>query len=126
MSDAQTRADRQFAPIAAELRAHQEREVARADFSGFADRVLARVQAEQPVPFWEKARVWLRESLTFHPVRMALAAAAALAIAVGGPAALLAPAPGSGVSLSELDFGPRGGVVFQAEDTTVIWIGDTQ
>lgn len=110
-----------------ELRLHVARQVAQADFSGFADRVLARVRAERPVPLVEKARVWLREALTFHPLRMALAAAAAVAVLVGGPAALMSRTPGAGLLVSELDFGPSGGMVYQtADDTTVIWIGSPE
>ncbi|MGZ6143039.1 MAG: anti-sigma factor family protein [Myxococcales bacterium] len=103
-----------------------------ADFAGFADKVMARVQAgERPAPF----SVWGREMWGAHHRAFtavggfAVAACMALAVLFVQPAAppdegaLLADA--SGPQVEQVDFGTHDGAVLQLpHDTTVIWMSE--
>jgi anti-sigma factor RsiW len=107
---------------------------AQVDFSGFADRVMARIEKDRkgaPLSAWG-SELWgaHRGMLTAFT---GLAAAACMALAVflspartsdaDDDAALLADA--SGPQVEEVDFGTHDGAVLQLpRDTTVIWMSD--
>jgi anti-sigma factor RsiW len=127
--------DRQ-ALLAAQAQAIRERlQSAPADFSGFADKVMARVREEKKLGAGEHLRVWGSEMWGAHRGAFAaasgLAAAACLALAslLSPPAAqepggtLLAEA--SLPQFEQLDFGSHDGAVLQLRnETAVIWLSE--
>ena len=129
--------DRQalLAAQAAAVRERLEARGAQADFSGFADKVLARAQAEQQMRGMEHLRVWGGEMWGAHRrtigAASGLAAAACLAVAVlFTPPAADAPeetllADASLPQIEEVDFGSHDGAVTQLGDKTpVIWLSE--
>jgi anti-sigma factor RsiW len=123
-----------LALIAAQAEALREALAARVDkldLAGFADRVLVRARTER-VRAAERAPVWGREMWWAH--RRAFTAAGGLAVAACAALAIfLTPSPADEVGLlaenspqlEEVDFGTRGGAVFQLpRQTTVIWMSD--
>jgi anti-sigma factor RsiW len=125
-----------FAAQAAALRELLEARAARANFSGFADRVMARVEREAPAPLPERARVWASEAWGAH--RGLLAAAGGLAAAAAlATAAFLTPSRAPAVADETLladatqpqfevvDFGSHDGALLQLPDRTpVIWLSE--
>ena len=103
-----------------------------ADFSGFADRVMARVQNDRsPAPVTAYgSELWGAHKGAFAAAGgLALAACLALAVLFVSPpaepddGALLADARASQVE--EVDFGTHDGAVLQLpHETTVIWMSD--
>jgi anti-sigma factor RsiW len=100
------------------------------DFTGFSDRVLARVRVERARAA-ELAPVWGRELWWAH--RRAFAAAGVAALAVCAALALFfSPSRDEGALLAEnspqveeVDFGTLNGAVLQLpRQTTVIWMSD--
>jgi anti-sigma factor RsiW len=126
-----------LAAQAAALREALEARAARADFSGVADRVMARLEREPPAPLPELVRVWTSETWGAHRGLFAaaggLAAAAGLAMAVffsppRAPAAadetLLADAKNQ-PQFEVVDFGSHDGAMLQLSDRTpVIWLSE--
>jgi anti-sigma factor RsiW len=125
--------------LAAQADALREKLAARAaaaDFTGFAERVMARIQQETPPPPLERAQVWGREMWGAHKGAfaaaggLAVAACMALAVLFTPPSApfddaetLLADA--SAPQVEEVDFGTHDGAVLQlTRETTVIWMFD--
>ena len=103
-----------------------------ADFSGFADKVMARVASDQsrsPLPVWF-SEMWQAHRGAFAAAGgLALAACMALAVLFVPPAAplddgaLLADA--SGPQIERVDFGTHDGAVLQLpRQTTVIWMSE--
>jgi anti-sigma factor RsiW len=103
-----------------------------ADFSGFADKVMARVAADRgraPAPVW-LTEMWRAHRGAFTAAGgLAVAACMALAVLFVPPAAppddatLLADA--SGPQIEQVDFGTHDGAVLQLpHQTTVIWMSE--
>ena len=119
------------------LRESLARQVAGADFSKLADRVMSRIVAEKRLSLSRRIPLWGGEMWGAHRGAFAavsgLAAAAGLALAVFlvGP---LQPQPGFEQTLlvdaaqpqvEEVDFGSHDGAVLQlANETTVIWMSE--
>ncbi len=104
---------------------------AQADFTGFADRVMARVdkdRAHAPLNVWS-LEMWGAHRTAFAALGgVAIAACAALAIFFTPPqadaddGAMLADAS---PQVEEVDFGTHDGAVLELpHDTTVIWMSD--
>jgi anti-sigma factor RsiW len=123
-----------LAAQAAALREALEARAARADFAGFADHVMTRVERQAPAPLPERMRVWTSETWGAHRGLFAggLAAAAALALALflAPPRAPVAPdgtllADASQPQFEVVDFGSHDGAMLQLPDRTpVIWLSE--
>ncbi len=122
--------------IAAQGEARRERLAARAsqaDFTGFADRVLARAAKEREARPMERLRVWGREMWGAHHRAvaafgsLALAASIALGVVLAPPAEdePVVVADASQPQLDEVDFGSHDGAVVELRDKTpVIWLSE--
>ena len=123
-----------LAMISAQAQALREALLARTetmDFSGFSDRVMARVRDER-VRAAERAPVLGRELWWAHKRVFAAAGGLALAACMA-LAVFLSPSQSDEVGLladnsprvEEVDFGTRDGAVLQlSRQTTVIWMSD--
>jgi anti-sigma factor RsiW len=105
-----------------------------ADFSGFSDRVMARVAADKgrpPVSVWG-SEMWQAHRGAFAAAGgLALAACMALAVLLTPPkttprdAVLLADATPPAAQIDEVDFGTHDGAVVQLPNqTTMIWMSE--
>lgn len=100
--------------------------------SGFSDRVLARVRAEEKSRIGEQARIWGREMWWAHrgilTAGSGLALAACMALFLFLPAVSVDDGPAvadNSPQVEEVDFGTRNGAVLQlGRETTVIWMSD--
>jgi anti-sigma factor RsiW len=101
------------------------------DFTGFADKVLARAKTEKATAL-QQAKVWSGEMWHAHRAAFSGIGAAALA-ACAALAVVLTPASNSDEALiadnspqiEEVDFGTHDGAVLQLpQQTTVIWMSD--
>ncbi|HKB77120.1 MAG TPA: zf-HC2 domain-containing protein [Myxococcales bacterium] len=110
---------------------------ASADLSGLADAVMARVREDRaPAPV-VRLRVWGTETWRAHRTRISAAAGLAMAASLAAVALfspprtdppatgpLLADARPPNATVEVIDFESPQGAVFQAGQTTVIWVDD--
>lgn len=103
-------------------------------FAGFAQRVMAGIEVERPVPLGERVRLWLEEFFEHRRRVWVPAAAFALVLVVAGgiwqlqpPAPL--PEPG-GSSVVSIRAGSESAIVFDIpsqdglSSTAVVWVND--
>ena len=121
------------------LRDHYGKEAL--DFTGFTDKVMARVAADKgraPVGVWGNELWQAHRSAFMATSGLAVAACLALAVLFTPPkaaekpvmlaaASLPAPPAAPGVQVDEVDFGTHDGAVLQLpQQTTVIWMAEDE
>jgi anti-sigma factor RsiW len=120
------------------LREQMEEQADQVDFTGFEDRVLARIREEKPPTFTERAGAWVREvAYYYRAVWITSLATAVLLLAVLVP--LLSRDAGPGVEpdvqvadvdneviIDSMEYAGQRSMIFTVSknNTTVIWLYD--
>lgn len=120
------------------LRERIEAEAEKVDFTGFEDRVMARIRKEQPPSFTERAGAWVREvAYYYRTVWITSLATAVLLLAVlvpllsrdttpgGDPDTKVADADNQ-VIIDSMEYAGQRSMIFTVSknNTTVIWLYD--
>jgi anti-sigma factor RsiW len=120
------------------LREQVESQADRVDFTGFEDRVLARIREEKPPAFTERARAWVREAAYYYrAIWITSLATAVLLLAIlvpllsgesrpaGQPDARVADVDNQ-VIIDSMEYAGQRSMIFTVSknNTTVIWLYD--
>lgn len=120
------------------LREQVESQADQVDFTGFEDRVLARIREEKPPGFTERAGAWVREvAYYYRAVWITSAATAVLLLAIlvpllsgesgtaGDPDARVADVDNE-VIIDSMEYAGQRSMIFTVSknNTTVIWLYD--